>query len=160
DARAANRDPFQPRAIDEGAGRPWNPGGHLVAARAIRILKNAAGARRVQRLRALPVRERFARRRAQGSRLTARHAEDRRQDDLTRFLQAALVVAEAHRRARDVGRDAGARCEPNLCDEFADQPAAEMRVAEDAAADRAGSARPRFETRAAVIDRPADQSVD
>src|SRR5439155_20997213 len=45
-------------------------------------------------------------------------------------------------------------------DHLADQPAAEMRVAEDRSADRAGRARPCFEARTASIDRPSDEPVD
>src|SRR5450631_2151450 len=59
DPRAANSAVLHARAIDERAGRPRNPLRHDVAA-AFGVLKDAAGAGRIERLRALPERERLA----------------------------------------------------------------------------------------------------
>ena len=47
-----------------------------------------------------------------------------------------------------------------VVDELADEPAAEVRVAEDRAADRARRAGPRFEAGHAVADRPPHEAVD
>ena len=86
---------------------------------------------------------------------------DRRQQHLAGRLQAAAIVAERHRRRRHVGDRAVARREPHARSTSSPiEPAAEMRVAEDRAADGARRAGPRFEPGAAVIDRPAHEAVD
>ena len=160
-ARAADRRALQPGPIDQRAGRPRDAVRHAVASR-LRILKDAAGARRVERLRPLAKRQRRARRRAQRRRI-ARPTRETPPTSRTspRVLQAAAIVAERHRRraarrsiapSRDASRTLG--------DEIADEAAAEMRVAEDRAADGARRPGPRFEPGAAVVDRPAHQAVD
>ena len=88
-------------------------------------------------------------------------AEHRRQQDLAGLLQAAAIVAERHRRRRHVDASTPSRVASRTSvDEIADQPAAEVRVAEDRAADGARRAGPRLETGAAVVDRPAHEAVD
>ena len=83
---------------------------------------------------------------AQRRRIAGRHAKDGRQQHFAGPLQAAAIVAERHLGAGKIARRAVAIGEPHRLDQIADQPAAEMRVAENRAADRAGRARPRFQT--------------
>ena len=62
-------------------------------------------------------------------------------------LQAAAIVSEAHRRRRHVDNLSVARREARLDHEIANQTAAEMRVAEDRAADGARACPPRLRGR-------------
>src|SRR5438552_1395070 len=78
---------------------------------------------------------------------------------MSRRMSRAVAVPSLTMKLPCVG-ETRARCEPDLGDEIADQPATEVRVAEHAAADRARRAGPRLEARAAMIDRPAHQTVD
>ena len=101
--------PFEAGAIDQRAGRPRHARRARASRPGSRILKDAAGARRVERLRPLAERQRLARRRAQRRRVAGRHAKRRRQQHLAGPLQAAAIVAERHRRRRHVARRAVAR---------------------------------------------------
>ena len=97
---------LQPGAIDQRAGRPRNAVGHRVAA-AVGILEDAAGARRLERLRALAERQRLARdRRAAPPARPAERGRSADSSDLAGALQAAAIVAERHRRRRHVDRRA------------------------------------------------------
>src|SRR5215510_7437609 len=60
DPRAADREVLEPGAIDQRARRPRYAVGHAIASR-VGILEHATGARRIERLRPLSKRERFAR---------------------------------------------------------------------------------------------------
>src|SRR5581483_9156563 len=104
-SRAANRGAFEAGAIDERAGGWRYAFGDVFTGR-IGILKDAAGARRVERLRALAERERFSRCRAHRRRIAAANAEDGRQQHFARTLQAAAIVAESHRLDGNVYRQA------------------------------------------------------
>ena len=152
--------PLSPARSTSAPADHGMPVRHAVAAR-LRVLEDAAGARRVERLRPLAERQRLARRRAQRRRIARRHAERRRQQHLAGLLQPAAIVAERHRRRRHVAdRRRRGRPASHVGDQVADQPAAEVRVAEDRAANRARRAGPRFEPGRAVQDRPAHQAVD
>src|SRR4051812_43336640 len=86
DPGAADAHPLETGAIDERAGRPRNAVRHMIA-RAIRILKNAAGARRIERLRPLAIRQRLPRRRAHRRRIAGENPELGPQQHLAGVLQ-------------------------------------------------------------------------
>src|SRR3954471_19267485 len=134
DPRAANAHSLESRAIDERAGRPRDPVRHVIA-RAVRILKNATGARRIERLCALAIRQRLPRHRAHRRRLAPDDSELGPQQHLAGILQSAAIVAECHLGCRHVAYRAVARHEPDADDLFTDQPPGEVRVAEDRPAD-------------------------
>ena len=103
DPRPADRTPLQSGAVDERAGGPRNPVGNDVAI-GLRVLKDASCTRHIQRLRALSIRERFARRPPQRRRIAGFNAERRREQHFTGVLQTAAIVAKRHRRRRIIAR--------------------------------------------------------
>ena len=128
--------------------------------RRIRILKDAAGAGRFERLRSLAKRERLARDGSQRHRVALGHSEVRGDDDLRRTVQPSVVVAELHAGGWHLQQFSSQGHERHAGHELADQPALEMRVAVDRAADRPWCAGPRFQTSRAVRDRPTHEAVD
>src|SRR5581483_12081625 len=157
--RPADRGAFEAGAIDERSSRPRHPLGQAVPIR-LRILEDAPGARRIERLRRLAVRERLARDGPERGRIARRDAERRPEQDFARALQAAAIVAEAHVGRFDGARLAVARGHAHGRDVLADVAAGEMRVAEDRAADGARGAGPGLQSGGAVVDRPAHQAGD
>jgi len=135
----------------------WIGDGH--DASPVRILKNAAGARALERLRPLAVGERFFRRRSQRVWIAAPDTKDRPDDDLSGYLQTAAIVREFHLGRRNIRHFAGTRYQAHALDQIADRPSGEMRVAVNGAADRTGRPRPGFETGASVINRPSHQTI-
>src|SRR5262245_33945300 len=160
DARSANRYALQTRSVDQRAGRPWHTVGDGVAQR-LRVLEDASGIVRIERLRAFAKRQRFPRRRSERGRLTAPYTKICRQENFPGLLQPAPIVAEPKLVAAHLGNHpGGSRQETSAHDEVADETAGEMRVAVDRAADCTWRSSPGFETGAPVIDRPADETVD
>ena len=84
---------FQPGTIDERASRSGDAFGHVVP---IGVLKNATGARSVERLRLFSVSKRLAGHFAKRCRIAGRDAEHGRQKHFAGFLQAASIVPEFH----------------------------------------------------------------
>ena len=127
---------------------------------AIRILKDAAGACRLERLGALAKRQRLARRRAQDAGFAVGHAKIGSDDDLARPVQTTVVVAELHLGRWNAHDAAVERAERDPFDELADQSSPEMGVSMNRAADGAWRTGPRFETGDTVADRPPCQAID
>ena len=150
DARAADRAPLQPGAVDQRAGRRRD-------ARRARASTAGSGFWKMQpalgvssgcvRLRCASERAGgLAQRRGVGARLAARSSADSRTSPVS--LQAAAVVRELHLGRRHV-RDARRR-RPSRRTDSTSSPidrAAVVRVAEDRAADGARRAGPRLEAR-------------
>src|SRR5258708_32628264 len=154
--------PFKRRRGDEPPRRRRDAVGHAIDGW-IRVLKDAAGARRLERLRPLPVRERLARDRAKRRRFSPPHEKIGGQHHFPRALQPAAVVPEFHVGSRYANLLPGGAARGDDFDaryELADQTSLEMRVPVDRAADGSGGAGPRFEAGDAAVDRPAHQAVD
>ena len=160
DTRAADRHPLEPCAIHQGASRPGDALRHNIRGRALdsetrsrRSAYRAAGS-------------------ASGTPATPAPWHEGRKRHLKRFGTSPTAAprrsscsrlrsypnAIADRGTAVVAPSRRLRGGPR--DQFANQPAAEMRVAEDRAADRAGRAGPCFQAGAAVRDRPPHQAVD
>ena len=159
DTRASPRDaPFSPA---RSTSAPADAGMSAGTSAAIGILKNAAGARRIERLRPLSVRERLARDVAKRRRIAGRHAEHGRQQHFAGFLQAASIVPEFHFVARKIARRS-----------VAARPAAPTRPARRSAGRRNARCRKSRRRRCPAcrptlrgpampaVDRPAHQPVD
>ena len=95
--------PFQPGTIDERAGGCGNVRRHVSA---IGVLKNAAGARRLERLRLFAIRQRLAGDLTKSRRIAGQNPEHRRQQHFACSLQAASIVPEFHLFARKIARRA------------------------------------------------------
>ena len=151
---------LEPGAIDERAGRRRDALGHHVAA-GLRVLEDAAGARRGQRLGPLAEGQRLAGHRPQRLRRAARaDAERRPQHHLAGALQPAGVVGELEPIRRHLAQRAVGSGEPHALDQVADVGRPPVRVAVDRPADRPRRPGPGLEAAAAVGDRPAHQAVD
>ena len=142
--RLGRHRPRRPSARRDRPGRPPNTAARRADGRArLRILKDAAGARRVERLGALAKRQRLARLPAERRRIAGAHTERRPTAGLHRVRCKRLrsypnsISAAAH-----VAHSAGLIGQLNAGDKLADQPAGKMRVSEDRPADGPGCARP------------------
>ena len=103
-ARRPARAPFSPARSTSAPAEYGIPSG-TISTDGSRVLEDAAGARRLERLGPLAERQRVTGDGSQRGRIAGRDPEIRRQHDLARAVQPAVVIGELHVGRGNVERD-------------------------------------------------------
>jgi hypothetical protein len=98
--------------------------------------------------------------RTERCRFSGRDAQIGRHDDLSGVVQPAEVVRKQHVGSGDVDEPPVAADESHAVDQLADQPPAEMGVAEHRASQGSGRSGPRFEPADPAVDGPSHETID